>query len=141
MRTSKKQKRKSGIPCGNAGEYLVMGELLRRGLHAQLADRNTKGYDILVAKTEQGSLRNIQVKSSRSKSWFVRQANFRKKAPDQTSVYVLVGSVNCKTPVRFFVAKNRGLRTNKTSPNWRKYATISIKALEQYENRWGAVLK
>jgi hypothetical protein len=43
-----KKKRKSGIPTGNAGEYLVMGELLRRGFDAQLADRNTKGYDLLV---------------------------------------------------------------------------------------------
>ncbi len=34
--------RASGIPTGNAGEYFVMGELLRRGLDAQLADRNTK---------------------------------------------------------------------------------------------------
>jgi hypothetical protein len=25
------KKRKSGIPTGNAGEYFVMGELLRRG--------------------------------------------------------------------------------------------------------------
>ena len=30
---------------GNAGEYFVMGELLRRGYDAQLADRNTKGYE------------------------------------------------------------------------------------------------
>jgi hypothetical protein len=36
------KKRKSGIPTGNAGEYLVMGELLRRGFDAQIADRNTK---------------------------------------------------------------------------------------------------
>src|SRR5215467_10838926 len=36
------KKRKSGIPTGNAGEYFVMGELLRRGFDAQLADRNTK---------------------------------------------------------------------------------------------------
>jgi hypothetical protein len=43
-----KKKRRSGIPTGNAGEYFVMGELLRRGYDAQLADRNTKGYDVLV---------------------------------------------------------------------------------------------
>ena len=44
------KKRKSGIPTGNAGEYFVMGELLRRGFDAQLADRNTKGYDLLVGQ-------------------------------------------------------------------------------------------
>lgn len=40
---TKKKPRKSGITTGNAGEYFVMGELLRRGFDAQLADRNTKG--------------------------------------------------------------------------------------------------
>jgi hypothetical protein len=45
----KTKKRKSGIPTGNAGEYFVMGEILRRGFDAQLADRNTKGYDMKAA--------------------------------------------------------------------------------------------
>jgi hypothetical protein len=44
QKTPKRKKRKTGIPTGNAGEYFVMGELLRRGYDAQLADRNTKGY-------------------------------------------------------------------------------------------------
>jgi hypothetical protein len=48
---AKMKTRKSGIRTGNAGEYFVMGELLRRGYDAQLADRNTKDYDILVGRT------------------------------------------------------------------------------------------
>ena len=54
------KKRKSGIPTGNAGEYLVIGELLRRGFDAQLADRNTKGYDLLVGKPGESTLRKVQ---------------------------------------------------------------------------------
>jgi hypothetical protein len=61
-----KKKRKSGIPTGNAGEYLVMGELLRRGFDAQLADRNTKGYDILAALHDQAQFKRIQVKTVRT---------------------------------------------------------------------------
>ncbi len=34
-----------------------MGELLRRGPDAQLADRNTKGYDLLVGKGGDAVLR------------------------------------------------------------------------------------
>jgi hypothetical protein len=30
-----------------------MAELLRRGYDAQIADRNTKGYDMLVGKTKE----------------------------------------------------------------------------------------
>ncbi len=37
-------KRTSGIPTGNAGEYFVMGELLRQGLDAQLATAVQQRY-------------------------------------------------------------------------------------------------
>ena len=59
-----KKKRKSGIPTGNAGEYLVMGELLRRGFDAQLADRNTKGYDLLAGAHNNPVLKKVQVKTA-----------------------------------------------------------------------------
>jgi hypothetical protein len=58
-----KKKRKPRIPTGNAGEYFVMGELLCRGYDAQLADRNTKGYDLLVGRSTDLALRKVQVKS------------------------------------------------------------------------------
>ena len=66
------KKRRSGIPTGNAGEYFVMGELLRRGFDAQLADRNTKGHDMLVGSPEDPSLRKVQVKTVRAQPWYVR---------------------------------------------------------------------
>jgi len=72
---SEKKKRKSGIPTGNAGEYLVMGELLRRGFDAQLADRNTKGYD-LVAGPHDASLKRVQVKTVRQQPWYVNRESF-----------------------------------------------------------------
>src|SRR5277367_5378903 len=59
------KKRKSGIPTGNAGEYFVMGELLRRGFDAQLADRNTRGYDLLVSRSSK-PMQRVQVKTVRS---------------------------------------------------------------------------
>ena len=37
-----------------------MGELLRRSSDAQLADRNTKGYDILVGWPEDKVLRELK---------------------------------------------------------------------------------
>ena len=60
------KKRKSGIPTGNAGEYFVMGELLRRGFDAQLADRNTAGYDLLVGRRSDPALAKVQVKTVRA---------------------------------------------------------------------------
>ena len=70
-----KTKRKSGIPTGNAGEYFVMGELLRRGWDAQLADRNTQGYDLL-AGLHGKPMQRVQVKTVRQQPWFVRVTDF-----------------------------------------------------------------
>ena len=94
------KKRKSGISTGNAGEYFVMGELLRRGFDAQLADRNTKGYDLLVGRSEQATLRKVQVKTKRTPPWYVKQASFKGKGRNRVTVYVLIGSEKGKKPVR-----------------------------------------
>ena len=81
-----KKKRKSGIPTGNAGEYLVMGELLRRGADVQLADRNTKGYDILFVNAFEEKLHKLQVKTVRSQPWYVNLGDFEGAALDQVAV-------------------------------------------------------
>lgn len=109
--------RKSGIPNGNAGEYFVMGELLRRGYDAQLADRNTKGYDLLVGKVESLSLRKVQVKTVRAQPWYVRQTDFTGDRAKQMTVYVLLGNEDGTKPVRYFIARNRVLVKHLYVPN------------------------
>lgn len=134
------KKRKSGIPTGNAGEYLVMGELLRRGFDAQLADRNTKGYDILVGSAEESSLRKIQVKTVRAQLWYVKTADFKGDRLDQVTVYVLIGPEDGKKPVRFFIAKNRELAERIHRPSgWKEHGFMPIKALVPYEDQWDAL--
>src|SRR5205814_7127996 len=94
------KKRKSGIPTGNAGEYFAMGELLRRGFDAQLADRNTKTYDLLVGRPEEATLRKVQVKTVRVQPWYVNSADFEGELLDRVTIYVLVGPEHGKKPVR-----------------------------------------
>src|SRR3982074_917439 len=84
--TAAKKKRKSGIPTGNAGEYFVMGELLRRGYDAQLADRNTKAYDLLVGHPEDKHFQKVQVKTVRAQPWYVKQSSFEGELIDQVTV-------------------------------------------------------
>lgn len=93
---TKPKKRKSGTPTGNAGEYFVMGELLRRGFDAQLADRNTQGYDLLVGRSKEPTLRKVQVKTVRAQPWYVSTADFDGELLDRVTM----------KPVRFFIAKN-----------------------------------
>jgi hypothetical protein len=134
------KKRKSGITTGNAGEYFVMGELLRRGYDAQLADRNTKGYDLLVGGPEQMTLRKVQVKSARLPPWFVRWVDFKRQFRNRVTVYVLVGSLGSKKAVRFFIVKNRKVKKYvHRPPKWRKNGTIPLKPLERYEDRWNSL--
>lgn len=67
-----------------------MGELLRRGYDAQLADRNTQGYDLLVGRPGDDRLQKVQVKTVRVQPWFIRVSDFMER-PDQPTVYVLLG--------------------------------------------------
>jgi hypothetical protein len=135
------KKRKSGIPTGNAGEYFVMGELLRRGYDAQLADRNTKGYDLQVCRPGDPVMRKVQVKTVRAPPWYVKQESFKNDAAEQITVYVLIGPESAQKPVRYFIAKNRDLAKHIHAPSgWDNNAFLKMAAVEDYENKWGAVL-
>jgi hypothetical protein len=135
------RKRKSGIPTGNAGEYFVMGELLRRGFDAQLADRNTKTYDLLVGRPEEATLRKVQVKSVRVQPWYVNTGDFEGELLDRVTIYVLVGPEHGRKPVRYFIAKNRDLAGSIHRPaEWKKHGFMNIKALHGHEDRWDTLL-
>ena len=142
MSDKARQKRVSGIPTGNAGEYFVMGELLRRGLDAQLADRNTMGYDLLVGKAEDPVLRKVQVKTVRAAPWYVKMASFQGDTLDQVTIYVLLGKTDGKTPVRYFVVRNRdALPYVKRVEGWNNNAFMNLKSIETHENRWDVLLE
>ncbi|MFH0797172.1 MAG: hypothetical protein V2A65_08990 [Candidatus Omnitrophota bacterium] len=51
-----------GVLIGNAGEYYVMGELLKRGVIAALAPRNAPSFDILATNKKNRAI-NIRVKT------------------------------------------------------------------------------
>jgi hypothetical protein len=137
---SKTKKRKSGIPTGNAGEYFVMGELLRRGYDAQLADRNTKDYDILVGRADDSVLRKIQIKTVKVQPWYVKRNNFEdERIREWITIYVLLGKEDCKKPVRYFITKNRDLANRISVPStWseKNTAFMMFRSIEQYEDRW-----
>ena len=55
------------ILSGCAGEYLVAGELSRRGYIASITLRNSKGVDMLVTNEKATKTAAIQVKTRYSK--------------------------------------------------------------------------
>lgn len=132
------KKRKSGIPTGNAGEYFVMGELLRRGFDAQLADRNTQGYDVLVGTAAELTLQKVQIKTVRNQPWYINLGHFENEFLDRITIYVLLGPPNGKKPVRFFIARNTDLADHvHRPPDWPKNGFMPLKAVEPYADEWG----
>lgn len=140
METGSK-KRRSGVPTGNAGEYFVMGELLKRGYDAQLADRNTKGYDILVGRSTETALRKVQVKSVRLQPWYVNKSQFTGKNLDLVTIYVLLGPEKKAVDVQYFIAKNRDVAAHAHWPNgWPSNGFMDLKAVQKFKDQWDTAL-
>ena len=138
---TQKKPRKSGIPTGNAGEYFVMGELLRRGFDAQLADRNTKDYDILMGRPTDRVLKKLQVKSVRSQPWYVKIASYAGALADQLTIFVLLGDEKARKPVRYFITKNNEVASHVHRPtDWKMNGFMSLNAIKEYEDRWDILI-
>ena len=58
-----------GTITGNAGEYLVVGELLRRDIIAAPAPRNTPGFDVLATNGINSLNIRVKTKTKASDSW------------------------------------------------------------------------
>ncbi len=72
----KKKLRSDNILTGVAGEYLVAGELSKRGYIASITLRNTRGIDILVSNRNATKPVGIQVKSTKygdARSWMLNE--------------------------------------------------------------------
>ena len=54
---------------GNAGEYLVLAELLARGHHTGLAERGSPTFDIITRHGKRHSCRRVKTSSTRSFQW------------------------------------------------------------------------
>lgn len=58
-----------GALIGNAGEYYVMAELLKRDIIAALAPRNAPGFDILATKGVKTVRIRVKTKSENYDIW------------------------------------------------------------------------
>ena len=130
------RKRKSRIPAGPAGARLVKDELFRRGFDAQLANRYTRKYDVLVGRSGSPP-KPVHVRTVHVGPWYVRGSQFAGAGANQVTVYVLLGLGNNPNCARFFVTKNSDVESElRQPPNWRKFGFIDVAAVEQYEDNW-----
>jgi hypothetical protein len=110
------------------------------GEDAQLADRNTKTYDLLVGHPEDKHLQKVQVKTVRAQPWYVKQSSFEGELIDQVTVYVMIGKEDGNAPVRYFIARNRDIAGEISIPsNWKDNGFMMLKSLRAFEGRWSAL--
>ena len=64
-----KIKEGKGTTIGNAGEYLVVGELLKRGVIAAPAPRNNPGFDVLATNGIKSLNIRVKTKTEAANSW------------------------------------------------------------------------
>ncbi len=64
-----KIKQGQGTVIGNAGEYLVVGELLKRGIIAAPAPRNNPGFDVLATNGVKSLNIRVKTKTEAADSW------------------------------------------------------------------------
>ena len=58
-----------GTLIGNAGEYYVVAELLKRGIVASLAPRNAPGFDVLATRGRLTTRIRVKTKSEQYDIW------------------------------------------------------------------------
>jgi hypothetical protein len=132
----KRRRRERLGPTNSAGEYLVIGELLRRGFDVEFAIPGSRGYDLLVC-SRGSSPQRIRVTTVHREPWYVRASGLVGVSADQVTVYVLLGVERRSESPRFFVVKNNCLMAKlRQPPNWKAFGFIDAKTLEKYEDGW-----
>jgi hypothetical protein len=130
----KASKKKPAI-ASDPGEYLLVGELLRRGYEAQLADKSVKDYRLLAGAAGSPMMR-VQVRTVRMHPWTMTRAGLE-APPDQITVYVLLGPPDDARPARFFITRNRDIADQIQFANgWSDIGSVALTSLEPFENQW-----
>ena len=123
---------------GIASEFLVAGELARRGYNVTLTFVNTKAIDLIVEKD--GKLIPIQVKGiQRRKSlcWNLSLA----KIQDHSMVYILV-NLNADTleaPEYFILTEQEVKEHFKPTKSGRDYLDYNLAVRLEFEAKWGKI--
>lgn len=90
---------------GNAGEYYVVAELLKRGVIASLAPRNAPSFDVLATKGERTVRIRVKTKSEENPGWhFVakKDGSIFRDLQDEGDFIVLVNLTEMTRDLSFY---------------------------------------
>ena len=145
-KTKDKTKLVDNALIGNAGEFYVMAELLKRGWIAGLTPRNARAFDILASKKDKILSIRVKTKSKGNWQWSVNKQGdiFHDLSVDNDfTVLVNLGKINLDE--MFYVLKtieiNEWLKTNHEQflqrggkDNPRRSLSSKEAKLESYKN-------
>jgi hypothetical protein len=103
-----KIKEGKGTIIGNAGEYLVVGELLKRGIVAAPAPRNSPGFDVLATNGIKSLNIRVKTKTEAANSWVWickkdAQRTIFKNLGDKSDFTVLVDLKDVQASPEYYV--------------------------------------
>ena len=140
---------------GLSGEFLVAGELLRRGLHASVTYGNAKKADVVVLSKSRRNAMVIEVKTTSQTSWVVG-GTLPKKDNDELWVFVHLPTLE-NSPPRYFVLTSMELHSivvaeyDAYCERYRKrnggefsgnpVHNLSLKQALSFEGKWQKVLE
>jgi hypothetical protein len=95
-----------GTIIGNAGEYLVVGELLRRGIIAAPAPRNIPGFDVLATSGFKSLNIRVKTKTEAADSWVwmcKKDGSIFKNINEEADISVMVDLKNEKNSPEYYI--------------------------------------
>ncbi|MBW1824534.1 MAG: hypothetical protein JRI87_08200 [Deltaproteobacteria bacterium] len=120
-----------------AGEFLVAGELSRRGYPVSITMGNAKSIDI-YASSKSGTIK-IDAKAGRSKSNFpIKKVSVKK---DMQYIFCYLQSdkkIEQNEPPEYFIASGKEILSKNLTKTWNTREGIPYSTLntEQYKERW-----
>lgn len=131
-----KKVRADGQISGLAGELFVAAELLKLGLQTSVTFGNAKSIDLLAHCPQTGRVFIVQVKTVRSRNWFL----LRRSRIQAAHVYVFAILNQPGESVQYFIVPGSELMSNDAlfakgfaDP---KMPGVYPTALAQFENNW-----
>ncbi|CAN7747911.1 hypothetical protein [Duganella sp. LjRoot269] len=103
-----KKVRADGQISGLAGEFFVAAELLKRGLQTSVTFGNAKSIDLLAHCPQTERVFIVQVKTVRSRNWFL--LNRQRIKPDHVYVFVILNRPGAQ--VQYFILRGTELLEN-----------------------------
>ena len=118
-----------------AGEFLVAGELARRGYPVSITMGNAKSVDI-YAETQEG-MKKIDAKAGRAKgNWPVNEHSLQL---DVFYIFVHLGTDNQiknNDPPEYFIVTGNEIKSQNLVETWGTRTGIRYQALANFKGRW-----